>query len=550
MSVFDDFDDLPTLSVRVVPGIPGQRGPEGGPPGPQGPQGEQGPPGEITDDRLSTSIIGRSQNSAGVAADIQIATNGHVLQRSGNTLVGDYVRNSNVAVPATAADGVAGTKLSFLQGGTGAVYRSTQDKQREIVSVLDFGALGDNSTNDTAAFTAAFTYSKSVFVPIGTYLANIVIPNGGQLIGQHRDLTIIKAPAGTTSHAIVGYEAFTLFGTSTFDTSRGANDTLIRNLTVDGNRANVTTAGNGISIWGYGTKIECVRVKNCRSRGIHTEWTDGNASMEGHFTDIIIDTTGTTGFYFCGPHDAHCDHIRIIDASQNTDDTSYGLYAGSGGGGSVGNGRFFNIHVWHRSGITKRVNFAVYSQGTNEFSQCHFEGGRRLLRLGALDRVSGSLIYAYFGANNDSMVYLGGNSSIMTGCTFLSAEGAANPGGSVNPNPDCTALYFGSAAANIISGCYFQGFKTRTPFNFDTSAGANAIVGCFGYASPGGGTTFQGTVNVADHVEYVQGGTAVNYRKPTLYASAANDAAAASAGVPLNGYYENSSTRALTRRAV
>jgi hypothetical protein len=33
--------------------------------------------------------------------------------------------------------------LSFLQGGAGAVSRSAQDKAREIVSLEDFGALGD-----------------------------------------------------------------------------------------------------------------------------------------------------------------------------------------------------------------------------------------------------------------------------------------------------------------------------------------------------------------------------------------------------------------------
>src|SRR5882762_3525185 len=47
------------------------------------------------------------------------------------------------------------TQIQFTPAGAGAVARSVQSKERDIVSVKDFGAVGDGVTNDAAAFQAA-----------------------------------------------------------------------------------------------------------------------------------------------------------------------------------------------------------------------------------------------------------------------------------------------------------------------------------------------------------------------------------------------------------
>jgi len=70
--------------------------------------------------------------------------------------------------------GVGTTDASLVQyepAGTGAVPTTVQAKLRESVSVLDFGAVGDGVTDDTAAFDAAWLASDpvAVLVPAGTY---------------------------------------------------------------------------------------------------------------------------------------------------------------------------------------------------------------------------------------------------------------------------------------------------------------------------------------------------------------------------------------------
>jgi hypothetical protein len=62
-------------------------------------------------------------------------------------------------------------EVSFLQAGTGAVTRTVQSKLRDVVSVKDFGAVGDNIVDDTAAIQAFIIASrdKRGYIPAGVY---------------------------------------------------------------------------------------------------------------------------------------------------------------------------------------------------------------------------------------------------------------------------------------------------------------------------------------------------------------------------------------------
>jgi len=71
------------------------------------------------------------------------------------------------------SDSGASNNVQFLQAGTGAQVRSVQSKLRDVVSVKDFGAVGDwngaTGSDDFVAFDNAIASGKPVFVPSGRY---------------------------------------------------------------------------------------------------------------------------------------------------------------------------------------------------------------------------------------------------------------------------------------------------------------------------------------------------------------------------------------------
>jgi hypothetical protein len=372
-----------------------------------------------------------------------------------------------------------------------------------VVSVKDFGAVGDGVTDDTAAIQAAIdaVYAAGgghINFPSGTFLTNnITLKAGVQLEGKGAYATTIKLKNNANADIITVENAYSLFGT----TATGINGWGIHNLTLDGNDTNQSPASldacNGITCYSAKYMIRNVIIKNVKGHGIRSEWQqygEITGGMESSVENTTIDTVGRHGWWAKGPHDHHVIHLVVVDASKEANNTYSGIYTEG-----YMNGRFFNCHVWHRSTASNRCVYAVSSGGGNQFVACHFEGCRSQLRhRGQYDIVSSSLFYAHFGSAGTAMVCVANNDNLHSNCLYQNSTSA-----------DCYAIEFlSSAAGNAIASGRFLGFSQRTPFLFTSDGGLNVIDGN-GFATAGGATSFGGTKSATTRASYRQNGTVI-----------------------------------------
>ena len=183
-----------------------------------------------------------------------------------------YIGNGSVAEGApevgntkiiTEKDNIIELASSYRYGSaepsiTESLPRSLGDKIDEIeVSVLDFGANGDGSTDNVTAFELAFTelfrniddkFKKVLKIPNGDYLftSDIEVPSNAIIRGETKDQVVLNIGANNILFVNANGQ-----GVNDFDSSNRPTNIEISNLTIARTTGQISLTGIANSVLSY-----------------------------------------------------------------------------------------------------------------------------------------------------------------------------------------------------------------------------------------------------------------------------------------------------------
>lgn len=189
--------------------------------------------------------------------------------------------------------------VGYTQGGSGAVATTVQAKLRQTVSVKDFGAVGDGTTNDTTAMQNALNSGASVvYIPAGTYLISTKLTFSCNIEGEGFT-SIIK-----TVGDIIGLESTTSYG-------------FIKSIRVTSNGGG-STNNHGLMLKGCArTLVDGVYISGMGGHGV---WIDSTSASNNllNLSNVQCVSNGINGIYVYGGADNNAMTLENIDVRGNT----------------------------------------------------------------------------------------------------------------------------------------------------------------------------------------------------------------------------------------
>lgn len=142
------------------------------------------------------------------------------------------LQTQSTGSPTTTGTGLVGLRIP---GGTS---RTLYQKMQELVSVKDFGAVGDGSTNDTTAIQATITYLSGLgggmlYFPRGTYVITTVLTIANMdiaIVGDGEGVSVIRASANINGLSITQNNAdyfTTIRNISLYTTQLGLGNAIV-----------------------------------------------------------------------------------------------------------------------------------------------------------------------------------------------------------------------------------------------------------------------------------------------------------------------------------
>lgn len=292
-----------------------------------------------------------------------------------DTLASNLANTSNIAL----GDALIGFKQTYALGiMPGAVGKTLNDKLQDLVSVKDFGAKGDGTTDDTAAIQAAIDlacqYGGNVYLPAGTYKISAAL-----VFSMNSDTT---DPVKRPSMSGDGMAATTIYQTT--------NNNGIEVIGYDANPAgyclfqDFTLYGYQKNKLGFALKdIAFVTIDNVYLAGWSTGLYGANV-LSSTFNDLVI-RFNDGGFYF-EPNSAfgfvsEPNAITMSNCTVGNNDSYGGKVIGAGTfnymGGSVeanGSGTDLSSAKWGLALVDVGGHIAQQSACGFIISGVYFEG--------------------------------------------------------------------------------------------------------------------------------------------------------------------------------
>ena len=409
-----------------------------------------------------------------------------ISRATGTVTLGAALPVGSGGTGATSATGATGN-LQYLSGGTGAVARSVSSKLGDVISVKDFGAVCNNSTNDAAAINAALTYAGSLGGGI------VQLPGTGLC----RVNSTLIVPAYVTLEGVgVGVNSGLSAGATNLlpMVNLSANYASIRSMYIDAGTAGVNTSGVVIRTNAITSPIirDLQIDRSCGAievNGILADVSNVYAyNSEGTSCSVISVGNATT---LSGTVNAKFDHVQVT--SVNTANRPAYCWDIKDAGG---------LYITHSDGIYCNVGTAIRPSTNQQVSWATFDN-------------------TYLGDTNGSTGFLidpGAASAHVKGinCNACWASSATGPGVHIRNTPGATmdAINFTAlrafgtggnavtlqASANVrISDSFLCGYATSGIFA-DSGAGnfqvADSVIrpNCAGQSSAGVyGILFAGT---------------------------------------------------------
>lgn len=214
----------------------------------------------------------------------------------------------------------------FTASGMGAETRTSSDKFADIVSVRDFGAMGDGLSDDTLALQQALAAHDAVFLPSGTYLVTAPVTLG------HR-----QSLRGTGQAAVIRAQS------NDFATvEMAAGYAILDNLRIEGGLIGVRMFGrDGECVQNTISDVQIVRA----ATGIQLDGYDDTDKpcYWNHVSRVLIERPALHGL-----------HLTL-----------------SGGGDTPNANKFHAVRVYSKGAETTGSGFyAEYGQLNNSFIDC------------------------------------------------------------------------------------------------------------------------------------------------------------------------------------